>query len=627
MADLEQPEFLPSSRREMEALGWDELDVLLVSGDAHVDSHAFAAALLGRWLVAHGYRTGIIAQPAWNGPADVSRLGRPRLFAGISSGSVDSLVAHYTAFRKKRSEDAYSPGGRTGLRPNRAVSVYAGLVRQAFPGLCVVAGGIEASLRRASHYDFWSDALRRPLLLDAKLDAILHGMGEKPILSLARLLENHPLGRKHSEVIARSRLPGFVYETLPDRIPSDAAELPSHEAILADPAQLIGATLAFERQTLNGRPALIQRVGGRTVIFEPPAEPLSEAEMDAVYSLPFTRRAHPDYREPIPAVAMLEGSLTSHRGCGGGCSFCAISIHQGRRIQSRSGQSILAEIKRMAAAPDWKGAVTDIGGPTSNMWGAVCSGDPGHCRRTSCLYPGRCRFFRMDQEAQIRLFDKAARISGVRHVRAASGVRHDLALESEKYLESLVTNYAGGQLKIAPEHVADKLLRLMRKPPLRLWNEFVGRFTRLSQQTGREQYIVPYLMSAFPGGGEAEMRELASWLGRRGWKPRQVQCFLPVPGTLATAMFFAGVDADGRPIEVARSDADRLRLHRILMPETGKDPRSAGTSREQERRGEGKQEKRLNRPGTPQKRRKRILLGITKKSSGNTCRRPRSSGD
>jgi uncharacterized radical SAM protein YgiQ len=288
--------------------------------------------------------------------------------------------------------------------------------------------------------------------------------------------------------------------------------------------------------------------------------------MDRLYALPFTRRAHPSYDEPIPAAATLEGSLTSHRGCGGGCSFCSLAVHQGRLVQSRSEKSILGEITGLTETAAWKGTITDLGGPTSNMWGARCAGQPADCRRESCLYPKRCRNFHPGQKAQAELFAKAAALPGVRQIRAASGIRPDLALESRDYLEALVGNYVGGQLKIAPEHVSDKVLKLMRKPPARVFNEFIRVFERLSRAIGKEQYLVPYLMSAFPGCGEREMRELTDWLKRRGWRPRQVQCFLPTPGTLATAMFFSGKDADGRRLEVARSDAERLRLHRILMP-------------------------------------------------------------
>ncbi len=573
MPELQQPEFLPTTRAEMDALGWDELDVLLVSGDAYVDSHSFAAALLGRWLVAHGYRAGIIAQPAWEDTADVLRMGRPRLFAAVSPGALDSMLAHYTAFRKKRGEDAYSPGGKTGLRPNRAGLVYTGLLRRAFPGLPVAIGGIEASLRRASHYDFWSDSLRRSILLDSKADILLYGMGEKSILDLADLLGGAAARQRPMDAIAHARLRGSVYAVHPDAIPGDAEELPSHEAILDDAGLLMKATLAFERQMLLEDPCLVQRSAGRAVVFEPPAALLSEKEMDAVYALPFTRRAHPSYAEEIPAVAMIEGSVTSHRGCGGGCSFCALAIHQGRRVQSRSEGSILREVEALARRPEWKGSLTDIGGPSANMWQAACDVAAKNCKRASCLFPKRCRHFHAPQEKLAALLRRAAALPGVKHLRVASGVRHDLAVESAEYMRALVGEFTGGQLKIAPEHINGKTLRLMRKTPLALWNHFLREFNRLSGECGKEQYVVPYLMSAFPGCTDADMEELAAWLKVRGWRPQQVQCFIPSPGTVATAMFYAKQDEEGLPIHVARTDGERLFQHRILVPDAEPSPR------------------------------------------------------
>ncbi len=564
-----QPEFLPTTREEMSALGWDELDILLVSGDAYVDNHSFGISLLGRWLVAHGYKTGIIAQPDWHSADDMQRMGRPKLFAGVSAGSVDSLIAHYTAFRKKRSQDAYTPGGKIDCRPNRASIVYTGLLRQAFPGLPVVLGGIEASLRRASHYDFWSDQLRRSILLDSKADAILYGMGEKSIIELAALFSSATARQRPAAALEQARLKGTVYAVHQDNIPDNAEVLPSHEAILADPQLLIKATLAFERQMHQGQPCLVQRSASRVVVFEPPNAPLTTSEMDRIYSLPFSRKPHPSYTEAIPAVAMLEGSFTSHRGCGGGCSFCSLASHQGRAVQSRSRESLLREVEETAKSPDWKGSITDIGGPTSNMWNAQCVGDASVCKRQSCLYPKRCRYFKPSQEEQVELLRAAANIDGVKHVRVASGVRHDLAMESDEYMQALAGEFTGGQLKIAPEHLTEKVLRLMRKPALKTWDTFVKQFAKLSDQAGKEQYIIPYLMSAFPGCTDEDMQELAAWLKRRGWRPQQVQCFIPSPGTVATAMFYSGFDVDGRPIFVARTDGQRLFQHRILIPDEG----------------------------------------------------------
>lgn len=551
---LPQPPFLPMTRAEMDRLGWDELDVLLVSGDAYVDHPSFAMALLGRVLIGQGLRTGIITQPRWTGPEDLAVLGRPRLFAGVSAGAIDSMLAHYTAFRKKRSEDAYTPGGRAGARPNRACIVYTNLLRRAFPGLTVVLGGIEASLRRISHYDFWTDAVRKPILLDAKADAVVYGMGERAVIDIARHLRE---GRDLSGI------PGTV-TTLSGG--EDGLELPSHEAILADPRELMRATLMLEKQVHGGQDWAAQRVGDRVVHIAPPAVPLSTAEMDGLYALPFARKSHPAYPQPIPAEEMIRDSVTSHRGCGGGCSFCTLALHQGRRIASRSRGSVLDEVRRMAAAPDFKGHVSDVGGPSANMWGATCAKSDKPCKRASCMTPTVCPHFRMDQKAHLDLLRAVRRVPGVRGVRVASGVRFDLALQDMDALGGYLREFVGGQLKIAPEHVCDHVLRMMRKPGNRVFEEFLTVFSRESERAGKEQYVIPYLMSAFPGTTDDDMRALARWLAARGWKPRQVQCFIPIPGAVATAMYFAGINPDGQPIPVARSDEARLRQHRILMP-------------------------------------------------------------
>lgn len=569
---LKQPEYLPMSRNEMNALGWDELDVLLVSGDAYVDSHAFAMPLLGRWLVAHGYRTGLVCQPNWEDINDIVKMGRPRLFAGISAGSLDSLVAHYTAFRKKRHDDAYTPGGKEGARPNRATLVYTGLVRRAFPGLPVAIGGIEASMRRATHYDFWSDSLRKSILPDSKADILLYGMAEKSIVEFADLFAKSADARSiPAAAIAQAQIKGSAYMVHPDNAP-EGVELPSHEAIVADAELLVKTAVAFEKQMLQRGPRLMQRTSGRAVVFEPPQDPLDAETMDRIYGLPFTRKAHPSYTEPIPAVEMLSGSVNSHRGCAGGCSFCSLAMHQGRVIQSRSAASIKAEVEAMTKSDDWPGSISDIGGPSANMWNAYCAGDQSACERQSCLVPKRCRHFKAPQEEQIAMLREVAAIPGVNHVRIASGVRHDLALESEEYLSALAKEFTGGQLKIAPEHIIEKVLKYMRKTGKRGLETFLKKFAVLSEEAGKEQYVIPYLMSAFPGCTDEDMQELSKWLERRGFRPKQVQCFIPTPGTVATAMFYAKVDLDGRPIFVARTDGERLFQHRILLPDAEPKP-------------------------------------------------------
>lgn len=572
MPALPQPEFLPMSREEMRRIGWDELDVLLVTGDAYVDHPAFGAALLARWLVTQGLRVGVVAQPDWTSPADVVRLGRPRLFAGVAAGALDSMLAHYTAFRKKRSDDAYTPGGRSGARPNRAVIVYSNLVRQAFPGLPLVIGGIEASMRRATHYDFWTDALRRSILLDTRADLLAYGMAERALAAIAQTLAAPRAG-------APAGIPGTAWacaaSAAADLAPREW-RLPSHEEIQARPAALVEAALLTERHMRQHEARAAQDCGDRCVVFEPPAAPLTAAELDDLYALPFTREAHPAYREPIPALDMVRFSITTHRGCAGGCAFCALAAHQGRAIASRSRESLLAEARRLTRHGAWRGSLSDVGGPTANMWGARCAGSPARCRRDSCLVPEICPQFRDRQGDLHKLLRELAAVPGVKHLRTASGVRHDLALRSPAYVRALVGEFTGGQLKLAPEHTSDRVLRLMRKPLFRDFERFIDSFDVISRERSKEQYVVPYLLSALPGCTDEDMLALRGWLAARAWSPQQVQCFIPTPGTVATAMFYAGCDEKGHPIPVARTDAERLRQHGILTGPSGGERAAAG---------------------------------------------------
>lgn len=610
-----QPEFLPMSRAEMDALGWDELDVLLVSGDAYVDHPAFGVPLLGRWLTAHGFRVGIVAQPRWDTLEDVQRLGRPRLFAGVGAGALDSMLAHYTAFRKLRRDDAYTPGGSAGARPNRACIVYANLLRRAFPGLFVALGGIEASLRRIAHYDFWTDKIRRSVLLDSKADLLLYGMAERGILELARVLAQQvdqddtsaspsspssPSDANRLDVRALLRIPGAAFVCRPEELPPlpSPLELPSHETVLASPEALLQATALLEQHVHQGRDTALHRIGNRLLVLNPPAAPLPEADMDALYDLPFARRAHPSYTKPIPAAEMIASSITTHRGCGGGCSFCSLALHQGRRISSRSKRSILEEVSRMSAAPNWKGVISDVGGPSANMWRAACALEkeggktgreekPGVCRRASCLHPTICRHFRVDQRAILAMLDEVAQLPKVRHVRVASGVRYDLLLQDPQAADHLIRRFVGGQLKLAPEHASDKVLHLMRKPGFKVFEQFLKLFQSQSAQADKQQFVVPYLMSAFPGCTAQDMAALADWLRRKGWRPQQVQCFVPTPGTMATAMYHAGKDPHGAPLFVARTDAQRLAQHRMLVePQPHSQPRPHPRKRKKTK-GEG----------------------------------------
>ncbi len=572
------PPFLPTTREEMHTLGWNELDILFITGDAYVDHPAFGVALLGRWLFAHGFRVGICAQPQWRTTEDIVRMGKPRLYAGITAGALDSLLAHYTAFRKKRHDDAYTPGGKAGARPNRATVVYANLARQAFPGLPLILGGIEASLRRITHYDFWTDSLRRSILLDAKADVLVYGMGERAVLEIAQRC-------KQGEAL--THIPGTAWLTKMENIPENTLMLPSHEAMLQDKTLLMDATVALERHMHEGiRASVIQEVsensayaaqlyGTRALVLAPPAAPLSEKDMDTLYALPFQRTAHPSYTAPIPAEEMLRTSITSHRGCGGGCAFCSLALHQGRHISSRSENSLLKEVKSLTHQGKSKnikkrqgifsGSISDVGGPTANMWQGTCTSQKP-CRRASCCHPSVCPHFHTPQKQHIALLRRIKSMEGVRHVRVASGIRADIAAKEPEAILAYTREFTGGQLKIAPEHCVNDVLYAMRKPSIDVFEHFLHDFQMQSRKAGREQYVVPYLMSAFPGCTHEDMQELAAWLKKRNWKPQQVQCFIPTPGTIATAMYATELDTQKHPIFVAKSDAERLRQHYILIP-------------------------------------------------------------
>ena len=598
---LKQPLFLPLSPEELDNLGWKRPDILLVSGDAYVDHPSFGSALLGRWLVEHGFRVAILPQPRWEGQAaldDFGRLPRPRLFAGVTAGAIDSMLAHHTAFRKKRSDDAYTPGGKSGARPNRAAIVYTGLLRRVFPGLPIVLGGLEASLRRLSHYDFWTDSLRRSILLDSKADLILCGMAEQALLQAARIADalvstsnTEELDRKAFASACR-HLPGAVtalstreMQALTKQRSCHLVQLPSHAEIEQDHGKLLQATLELEKQVHQGKNHLYQICGNRALLLAPlgfsshPESP--EKFMDSLYALPFSRLPHPSYTHPIPAWEMIRTSITTHRGCGGGCSFCSLALHQGRRLVSRSRTSILAEAANIAAGPGvknvgksgahqstppkWAGSISDVGGPSANMWQGRCTMDSERCTRVSCLFPQICPGFAADQSRAVKLLWEIRNLPGVRHLRVASGVRFDLALQDAEALKAYCVEFTGGQLKVAPEHICAPVLRHMRKPSLELFENFLQAFERHSRQIGKEQYVIPYLISAFPGCTDEHMRTLKKWLRNRGWSPQQVQCFIPTPGTVATAMFYCGRDSNGNPIPIARTDRDRLRQHHILL--------------------------------------------------------------
>ncbi len=569
--------FLPTTPAELRARGWDAIDVLIVSGDAYVDHPAFGPVLVARFLEGRGLRVGIVAQPRWDRLDDVARLGRPRLFAGVSAGNLDSMLAKLTAQKMVRSRDEYSPGGRPGLRPNRASIVYANLCRAAFPGLPIVLGGIEASLRRIAHYDYWQDAVRRSVLLDAKADLLVFGMGERPAWELAeRLAAGASVAelrdvRGTAHVLDRPSAWAPHLERAVTRPGADGVVvLPSYEAVKDSKVEFARMTRRFEREihASSGR-ALLQPHGDQAVLLNPPALPLAEAEMDQLYDLPFTRRPHFSYAgAPIPALAAVKHSLVTTRGCFGGCTFCSITAHEGRRVQSRSAASVLREVRTLRRLEGFDGTITDVGGPTANMYSLGCRNPAAEavCRRPSCLFPAPCRHLDTDQGPFVRLLGRIRAEPGVGHVFVASGIRHDLAERCPELVRELAAHHTGGQLSIAPEHVEPRVLRLMRKPDCASWERFARAFAAASAAANREQYLVPYFVVGHPGSTVEDTIALASYLKRRGLRPRQVQEFIPTPMATATAMYHTGIDpGGGEPVPVVRDLREKRALKALVL--------------------------------------------------------------
>jgi uncharacterized radical SAM protein YgiQ len=566
-------EFLPMTMSEVEALGWGECDVVLVSGDAYVDHPSFGTAMIGRLLEAQGFRVAILAQPRWHDAEDFRRFGRPRLYFGITAGNMDSMVNHYTADRKPRSQDAYSPDGRAQLRPDRATLVYAQRCREAYPEVPIVLGGVEASLRRFAHYDYWSDKVRRSLLLDAKADLLLYGNAERALVELTHgLAKGAPIHSFFSLRGVASLRPVSVSNEAKQAVDPEPVTLPSFEEVQRDKRAFAVATRLqyLESNWRNARP-LVQRHGDRELLVTPPPQPLSSQEFDAVYELPYAMRPHPSYApERIPAYETTRFSVVISRGCFGGCSFCALALHEGRSIQSRSSASVLSEIDRMVArAPGFSGVVSDLGGPTANSFGMYCGSDKAGtaCRRLSCLFPNICKHLRTDHGALIALYRAARSRPGVRKVLIGSGIRHDVALRSPEYIDELVQHHVGGYLKLAPEHTESAVLDAMMKPEIGLFERFCERFDASSQRAGKRQYVIPYLIAAHPGCRDEDMLQTALWLKRRGLFVDQVQTFLPAPGALATAMYYTGLDprsSELPPIEVPRGARQR-RLQKAFL--------------------------------------------------------------
>lgn len=554
---------LPMTREEMHARGWDELDIVFITGDAYIDHPSFAMAILGRVLEAAGFRVGIVSQPDWRKVDDWRRLGKPRLFFAVSAGNMDSMINHYTANRKVRNDDAYSPGGRIGLRPDRATLSYCQRCREAYPGVPVIAGGVEASLRRLAHYDYWSDKVRRSILLDCKADLVAFGMGEEVIMQIAR-------GFAEGKDVKQLReLRGVAYALgASEQPPEDSLVLPSYEAVSTDKTAFAIATRTIHNETnpYNAK-RLVQWHDRQAVVCNPPSLPISESSMDVIYGLPYTRRPHPSYTEPIPAFSMIKDSVTIMRGCFGGCTFCSITTHQGRIIQSRSKDSVIGEIKRMTEDPKFKGTVSDIGGPTANMYQMTCSKPEVEavCRRQSCVHPTICKLLGTSHEPLIDLMKEARELPGIKKVLVASGIRMDLARRSPEYMKELVQHHVGGHLKVAPEHTDPDVLNKMRKPSNDDFEKFTDSFLRESKKAGKKQYVVPYFIASHPGSDLDAMIHLAVFLKQNGYRPDQVQDFIPAPFDVATAMYYTGVDPFTlKPVYIAKQLKDR-KLQRALL--------------------------------------------------------------
>lgn len=620
--------YLPMSRAEMDALGWDSCDVVLVTGDAYVDHPSFGMALVGRLLEAQGFRVGIIAQPDWRSAEPFAALGRPNLFFGVTAGNMDSMVNRYTADRKIRSDDAYSPHGEAGKRPDRSVVVYAQRCREVFKDVPIIIGGIEASLRRIAHYDYWADKVRHSILPDAKADLLVFGNGERQVVEIAhrlavgeqirditdirgtafmrsavpagwleidstsvdepgRLVE-HPdpyamtdaASCETAEVKARQGAEEKVIEFSARRLKQHDRErtvirLPAYEQVKRDPVLYAHAARVLHLETNPGNArALVQRHGQREVWLNPPPIPLSGKEFDRVFELPYTRQPHPAYQGArIPAYEMIRFSVNIMRGCFGGCTFCSITEHEGRIIQSRSEKSVLKEVETIRdTVPGFTGIISDLGGPTANMYRLACKSEviESACRRLSCVFPDICSNLNTDHTPLIRLYRKARKLPGIKKVLIASGLRYDLAVQSPEYVKELVTHHVGGYLKIAPEHTESGVLDKMMKPGIGSYERFRQMFEQYSREAGKEQYLIPYFIAAHPGATDEDMLNLALWLKRNEFRLDQVQTFLPSPMALATAMYHGRsnplrkVHRDGEVLFTARGARQR-RLHKAFI--------------------------------------------------------------
>jgi len=554
--------FLPTTQEDLHQRSWDQIDIAFISADAYVDHPSFALALLARMLEKEGYRVGIIAQPDWFSTKDFLKLGKPRLCALISGGNIDSMVSHYTANNKPRSEDEYTPGGKAGKRPDRPTLVYTAKAREAYgKDIPIIIGGLEASLRRFSHYDYWTDKVRKPIILDAKADLLVYGMGERQLLEITHRLDG---GESIKDL---TDIPGTVYATNPlsfnkDNFPT--VELPSFEQVsdrdkqsntpTEDGKRFYAQAFALQKKEENpiAGKRVIQTCMNRLVVQNPPALPLEEAFFDRLHELPFTLDAHPDYEAAggIPALEEVQFSITSNRGCFGSCSFCAITSHQGRMIQTRSKESLVREAKRMAAHPGFKGYIHDLGGPTANFQGLACDRQTeyGPCATKECLFPGPCKNLKDYHARYLDLLEAIEAIKNVKRVFIRSGIRYDYLLEvcdettRKRFMHHLVRYNVSGQLKVAPEHVSDHVLDAMGKPRSELFDQFSDLYQETTEQAGKKQYLIPYFIAAHPGSTLSDAIELALYLNKLQFIPDQVQEFYPTPGTVSTCMYYTGLD-------------------------------------------------------------------------------------
>ena len=554
-------QFLPMTRSDMAKRGWNQLDVLFVSADAYVDHPSFASALLGRLIESRGYKVGIISQPDWKDASSLTVMGKPRLCCMISGGNIDSMVAHYTSTKKKRSDDMYSPGGKGGFRPDRPTIVYSNLARQAFGNIPIIIGGLEASLRRLAHYDYWQDLVRKSILLDSKADLLVYGMGELQCLEIISRL-NKGMGIENMHDIQ-----GICYSIPMSKTPDGPFEpvsLPSFEEVSLrdktsnrpDPEGQKAYAKAFNIQMIHENPfekrCLVQSCNGRFVVQNPPARPLTQDEFDSLYELPFLRRWHPCYDKAggIPAIREVQFSITSNRGCYGGCSFCAITNHQGRIIQTRSIRSLVRETQRLTKHPDFKGYINDLGGPTANFQCPACEKQlkTGPCPNRQCMFPTPCPNVRDSHRLYLEKLEAVASVPGVKKVFIRSGIRFDYLMlcadESTRdlFIRKLVQNHVSGQLKVAPEHICNDVLNCMGKSPVEVYDNFRKAYFEENRRQGKKQFIIPYLIAAHPGSTLEDAIELALYMKKQGFVPDQVQEFYPTPSTVSTCMYYTGLD-------------------------------------------------------------------------------------